>query len=43
MAEEIANTCLSIPLWPGMTQVQVQEVADKISGFYKSKPIEKNP
>jgi len=42
IAEEIANTCLSIPLWPGLTQLKVQEVADKISGFYKSKPIEKN-
>jgi len=36
IAEEIADTCLSLPLWPGMTQSMVQEVAHEIKSFYKS-------
>jgi dTDP-4-amino-4,6-dideoxygalactose transaminase len=35
LAEEIANTCLSLPMWPGMTQQLVQEVAGQIQTFYK--------
>ena len=34
VAEEIANTSLSLPLWPGMTDDEVQFVCDKIMGFY---------
>lgn len=36
IAEEIANTCLSLPLWPGMTEEQVNEVAQQIKQFYQS-------
>lgn len=35
IAEEIANTCLSLPLWPGMTEQQVQFVADSIQKFFR--------
>lgn len=35
IAEEIADTCLSLPLWPGMKQNQVLEVADTIKHFFK--------
>lgn len=34
IAEELANTCLSLPMWPGMTADQVQQVADAIRRFY---------
>jgi dTDP-4-amino-4,6-dideoxygalactose transaminase len=34
IAEEIADTCLSLPLWPGMTQNEVAYVADKIKIYY---------
>lgn len=34
IAEEIANTCLSLPVWPGMVKDDVQAVADAISDFY---------
>lgn len=35
IAEEIANTCLSLPLWPGMTKEQVVVVCDTIKYFLK--------
>lgn len=35
IAEEIADTCLSLPLWPGMTQEQVIFIAENIADFYK--------
>ena len=34
LAEEIANTCLSLPLWPGMTQSNVEQVAETIKSFF---------
>ncbi len=34
LAEKIADTCLSIPLWPGMTKEMVQQVAGVIKEFY---------
>ncbi|MEI6949505.1 DegT/DnrJ/EryC1/StrS family aminotransferase [Paraflavisolibacter sp. H34] len=34
VAEEIADTCLSLPLWPGMEQEQVAAVAAAIKGFF---------
>lgn len=34
IAEEIANTCLSLPMWPGMTKEQVIEVSKQIRNFY---------
>ena len=33
-AEEIADNCLSLPIWPGMTNEEVQFVVDKIKSFY---------
>lgn len=36
IAEDIANTCLSLPLWPGMTQLMVEEVAQKIKSFFSN-------
>lgn len=34
IAEELANTMLSLPLYPGMTQQQVQQVASNIKQFF---------
>jgi dTDP-4-amino-4,6-dideoxygalactose transaminase len=34
LTEEIANTCLSLPLWPGMTINEVDRVCDCISAFF---------
>lgn len=33
LAEEIANTCLSLPIWPGMTEQEVQIVATAVRAF----------
>lgn len=33
IAEEIAETCLSLPIWPGMTFEQVKEVASSVASF----------
>ncbi|MEP6951058.1 MAG: DegT/DnrJ/EryC1/StrS family aminotransferase [Ginsengibacter sp.] len=35
VAEEIANTCLSLPMWPGMEEEQVLQVASSIKAFYQ--------
>jgi dTDP-4-amino-4,6-dideoxygalactose transaminase len=35
VAEEIADTCLSLPLWPGMTNEMLYKVADTIKAFFK--------
>lgn len=34
ITEEIAATCLSLPLWPGMQQEQVAEVSKAIRNFF---------
>lgn len=34
IAEEIASTCLSLPVWPGMKQSEVELVAETIRTFY---------
>nr|WP_299988996.1 DegT/DnrJ/EryC1/StrS family aminotransferase [uncultured Pontibacter sp.] len=34
IAEELANTCLSLPLWPGMDNKEVLQVCDVIKRFY---------
>ena len=34
IATELANTNLSLPLWPGMTTVQVQEVCMAVCSFF---------
>ena len=40
IAEEIADTCLSLPLWPGMTKEHVQTVANAIESFFAAGPVE---
>jgi dTDP-4-amino-4,6-dideoxygalactose transaminase len=37
IAEEIAETCLSLPMWPGMQQRHVQRVSDAIKDFFVKK------
>jgi dTDP-4-amino-4,6-dideoxygalactose transaminase len=34
LAEELAATCLSLPMWPGMTSEHVAQIADVIRQFY---------
>jgi dTDP-4-amino-4,6-dideoxygalactose transaminase len=34
LAEEIADTCLSLPMWPGMQIEVVKQVAEKIAAFF---------
>lgn len=34
IAEALADTCLSLPLWPGMSAEQVQYTADTIKAFH---------
>ena len=34
LAETIASTCLSLPLWPGMSAGEVEQVALKIRSFF---------
>lgn len=36
IAEELADTCLSLPLWPGMTEGMVATVARAICAFYRA-------
>lgn len=36
IAEEIADTCLSLPIWPGMTVKEVEEVGEAIKSFYNA-------
>jgi dTDP-4-amino-4,6-dideoxygalactose transaminase len=35
LAEEIADTCISLPMWPGMTLADVEKVRNSIVSFYK--------
>ncbi len=35
IAEEIANTCLSLPIWPGMLTEQVEFVSRKIKQYFE--------
>jgi dTDP-4-amino-4,6-dideoxygalactose transaminase len=37
IAEEIADTCLSLPMWPGMKEEEVAFIADKVKLFFKDK------
>jgi dTDP-4-amino-4,6-dideoxygalactose transaminase len=37
IAEELADTCLSLPLWPGMDQSHVSMTVDAIKMFYNAK------
>lgn len=34
VAEEIADTCLSLPIWPGITKGDINLVADSIKSFF---------
>jgi len=34
IAEELAATCLSLPMWPGMSPAHVSAVADGVRGFF---------
>lgn len=34
IAEEIANTCLSLPIWPGLDKNQIEMIAGIIKEFY---------
>jgi dTDP-4-amino-4,6-dideoxygalactose transaminase len=34
ITEELADTCLSLPMWPGMIRDQVCEIATIITAFY---------
>jgi dTDP-4-amino-4,6-dideoxygalactose transaminase len=36
IAEEIADTCLSLPIWPGMTKNQINKVCSSIAKFYNN-------
>jgi dTDP-4-amino-4,6-dideoxygalactose transaminase len=35
IAEEIADSCLSLPMWPGMKQDHVDQVGDVIKNFFQ--------
>lgn len=37
IAEEIADTCLSLPLWPGMTEENIMVIKREIENFYAGK------
>jgi dTDP-4-amino-4,6-dideoxygalactose transaminase len=37
IAEEIASTCLSLPVWPGLSEGQVIEVSNAIRDFFNGK------
>lgn len=37
IAEEIASTCLSLPMWPGMTSSQVDIIAGHCKSFFNGK------
>jgi len=34
IAEEIAQTCLSLPIWPGMTKTMVKDISVQIKSFF---------
>ena len=36
IAEEVADTCLSLPIWPGMKEEEVEFVAHKIKQFFQN-------
>jgi dTDP-4-amino-4,6-dideoxygalactose transaminase len=35
IAEEVANSCLSLPIWPGMNLDMVVFVATKIKNYFE--------
>jgi dTDP-4-amino-4,6-dideoxygalactose transaminase len=34
LAEEIAETCLSLPIYPGLSETEIEYIADMIRSFY---------
>jgi len=36
IAEEIAQTCLSLPLYPGLKEHEIDYVVDTIKSFFKN-------
>jgi dTDP-4-amino-4,6-dideoxygalactose transaminase len=40
IAEKIADTCLSLPLWPGMEKSQVHSICSVISNFFQQNKYE---
>jgi dTDP-4-amino-4,6-dideoxygalactose transaminase len=36
IAEELSNTCISLPLWPGMKKNDVTYIKESITGFYNN-------
>nr|WP_315472196.1 DegT/DnrJ/EryC1/StrS family aminotransferase [uncultured Undibacterium sp.] len=38
LAQSLAQQCLSLPLWPGMSESAVSQVVNAIGGFYQSLP-----
>lgn len=36
IAEELARTCLSLPMWPGMQFKEIEAVAAAVQGFFES-------
>ncbi|GAA3951294.1 DegT/DnrJ/EryC1/StrS family aminotransferase [Hymenobacter algoricola] len=36
LAEEIAATCLSLPMWPGMTENEVEVVSSAVRAFFQA-------
>jgi dTDP-4-amino-4,6-dideoxygalactose transaminase len=38
IAEALANTCLSLPMWPGMTPEHVAQVVTAIKSFFSAQP-----
>jgi dTDP-4-amino-4,6-dideoxygalactose transaminase len=39
IAEEIANTCLSLPIWPGMKKENVDFVTDAIKNYQATRLV----
>lgn len=37
IAEEIADTCLSLPIFPGLTESQIKTIADAMKAFFETK------
>jgi dTDP-4-amino-4,6-dideoxygalactose transaminase len=37
ITESIAETCLSLPVWPGISDSQLHHVCDLITRFYQTK------
>ena len=36
LAEELAGTCLSLPIYPGITEAQIAEVSETINRFFNA-------